>query len=182
MLKYSERWRLRVGYGFVNRKSRTKLFPCFETLILTLALHTYGETSFPCITYEPAHPETWMLDCFPDAAEGLLATKLDLFARSLTHVVDVSWYSEFHFCGVSGVNECNASKLLQSGGAFIRVSRFQVNLGWRNRQRKCFPTTDIFGVIETTINFNDALKCSNETLKSPKGFVNGGFQPNIHNK
>lgn len=28
--------------------------------------------------------------------------------------------------------------------AFIRVSKFQVNLGCPNRQRKCFPTADIF--------------------------------------
>lgn len=70
--------------------------------------------------------------------------KLDLFAQSLTHVVGACRYSDFHFCEISRVNECYASKLLQSGEAFIRVSEFQVNLGWRNRQRKCFSTTDIF--------------------------------------
>lgn len=52
--------------------------------------------------------------------------------------------SAFRFCRFSRVNECNASKPLPSGGAFIRVSKFQVNLGCPNRQRKCFPTTKIF--------------------------------------
>lgn len=131
-----------VESGFARRKSKTRLFRCLETSIPMLAvlmLLFFWNTNKLFV-------HTFMCLHIPEREFSVWSHNSNeiLFVCTLTYVAGASWYSEFHFCRISRVDECYASKPLPSGGAFIRVSKFQVNLGCPNRQRKCFLTTEIF--------------------------------------
>lgn len=138
-----------------------------------------AETSFSCIPYVLAHPRTWIFVCFPNTA-ALSTAKLDLFvhlSRTLSVFPDTALLTF-----AESAESTNVTR--QSYYNPAEHSLGSANFRWiwvgETDSGNAFRPQTFFGVIETTINFTDALKCSNETLNSPKGFVDGRTRRNNH--